>query len=413
MPHNRPVAQPPPSAPPPITGRLTLLMAVTVGLLVANLHYLPPLLSVIAGDLGLTEAQVGSAATLGIVAQTVAMLLVLPLGDIYDRRRLVLFSVGASVVALLIVAAAGGLIWLSVAIIVVGLSTTGTHMTVSLAASLSPPSRRGHVVGIVISGLLVGILVARIFAGVAGAHLGWRAVYICAAVVLMLLFVLLWRVLPATTPDARIPYPRLLTSMWTLWRNEPTLREACFFGAMTFGAFSAFWLNLVFHLESLPGQYGSQAAGLMGLFALAGALAAAGAGRLADHFGARPTSGVFLVVTCASFALLWLLDDSIWGLGLGVVIMDLGIQGVHVCNQTRVYALNATARNRLGALYMVTYFAGGSLGSALSIIAWTRLGWGGVCLVGAALTALAVARLALGPLAVAPSTLPRTQTASS
>jgi MFS family permease len=190
--------------------------------------------------------------------------------------------------------------------------------------------------------------------------------------------------------------------MWTLWRSEPVLREACAFGAMTFGAFTAFWMTIAFHLAAPPLHHGSGVAGLMGLFALAGALAAGVAGRLADRYGARGVSGAFLVVTFLSFGLLWWFRTSVWGIGLGVLFMDLGVQGVHVCNQTRVYSLHPGARNRLGAIYIVTYFAGGSLGSALSVWAWSQLGWGGVCLVGAGMVLVAVTRFVLGARAGSP-----------
>jgi predicted MFS family arabinose efflux permease len=217
-------------------------------------------------------------------------------------------------------------------------------------------------------------------------------VYVCAAAGLAGLLGVLWRWLPAGTgPGASLSYGRLLGSMWTLWRSEPVLREACLFGAMTFGAFSAFWMTLAFHMATPPLHYGSQAVGMMGLFALAGALTAAGAGRLADRYGARPISGVFLGVTAGSFVVLWALRHSLWGMGLGVVLMDLGIQGVHVSNQARVYALSAAARNRLGAIYIVTYFAGGSLGSGLGVWAWGRSGWLGVCVVGGGMVLAAVA----------------------
>jgi predicted MFS family arabinose efflux permease len=379
-----------------ISRRMTLLMAVTVGMLVANLHYMPPLLSVVAADLGLTEGQVGTAATLAVVAQTFAMLFVLPLGDICERRKLILASLAASIVALLVVAASHSFFWLATSMAAVGLATTGTHMTVSLAASLAPAAQRGRVVGTVISGLLVGILTARIFGGVVGAYVGWRLVYVAAAALLVVLLTVLWSTLPATRATAQISYGALLGSMWTLWRTERVIRETCFFGAMTFGAFSAFWMTLAFHLERLPQHYGSQVVGLMGLFAIAGALAAAGAGRLADRFGAREMSGAFLLLTAASFGILGLAGHTLWGIGLGVVLMDLGIQAVHVCNQTRVYALRPEARNRVGAIYIVTYFAGGSVGSALGTWAWTHAAWPGVCGVGAGLVFLAVLRFGAG-----------------
>jgi predicted MFS family arabinose efflux permease len=388
---------------------LVLLMSLTVGLLVGNLHYMTPLLAVIAADLGVTQARVGGVATLAVLAQTIAMLVVLPLGDVYDRRKLIMASILTSVAALLGVAVSRNVTELAFAAVAVGLATTGTHMTVSLAASMAPAAQRGRVVGTVISGLLVGILAARIVGGVVGGAVGWRSVYLLAAGVLTVLGLVVARVLPtgvAAAPQARVPYLQLLGSMWTLLRREPVLREACMFGGLTFGAFTAFWMTIAFHLATPPFHHGSGVAGLMGLFALAGALAAGAAGRLADRYGARGVTGAFLAVTLLSFGLLWWLRASVWGIGLGVLFMDLGVQGVHVCNQTRVYSLHPGARNRLGAIYIVTYFAGGSLGSALSIWAWSRTGWGGVCLVGAGMVLAAVARFLLGERVAGPQAPP-------
>lgn len=378
---------------PTMTRGVTLLMAVTVGMLVANLQYMQPLLQVMADGLGLSESQVGSAAAAALVAQTLTMLLILPLGDIYERKGLILASTVASIVVLLLLAASNSFWWLMGASVGLGLATFGTHMTVSLAASLAPPEQQGRVVGTVISGLLTGILAARVFGGVAGAYIGWRMVYVLAAAGLVVLLVVLWYRLPSLQPQTRLPYPHLLGSMWTLWRTQPVLREACLFGAMTFGGFSAFWLTLAFHLERPPFNYGSQVVGLMGVFALVGALAATGVGWLADRLGARRITGWSLLVTTGSFGLLWALGWKIWGIALGVVIMDLGVQAVHVCNQTRVYALVPGARNRLGTIYMVTYLGGGSIGAALAIWGWARMGWTGVCLVGGGMSLLAVGHL--------------------
>lgn len=369
----------------------SVLMAVAVGLLVGNLYYIQPLLGEIARSLQLSEAEVGFAATLAMVGQAVGMFLVLPMGDIYDRRPLVLFSVIASMLALLGLSAATGLASLAAACLLLGLATTGTHMMISLAASLARPEQRGRAVGTVLSGLLIGLLLSRTVSGILGAHISWRAIYLLAAGVLLLLFVVLWKKLPHSQPISRMPYKRLLASMLDLWRAEPALRESCCFGALSFGAFGAFWIALAFHLEAAPFHYGPQAAGLMGLLAVIGAVGASAVGRLADRISPRQLSGAFLIVGLLSFILLWLMGTSLLGMCVGLILMDLGTQGVHVCNQARVYGLQPEARNRLGTVYIVTYFAGGAIGSALGTWGWAQAGWTGVCAAGGLLMALALA----------------------
>ncbi len=370
---------------------LTLLLAATVGLVVGNLYYAQPLLAVIAAELGLSEAQVGGAATLGLLAQAGGMLFLLPLGDIYNRRPFILASVGASIASLLAVSASQGMVSLSVALFTLGLSTIGTHMTISLAASLAHERQRGFVVGTVFGGLLTGLLMSRAISGFLGSIWGWRPVYYVAAGALAILFALLWKKLPHSIPQSRIPYPRLLWSMVTLLRTEPVLRVSCVYGSASFAAFGAFWVTLAFHLEQPPLEYGSDVAGMLGLLAIAGALAAGPVGKLADSLGPVPILSTSMIITVLSFGLMGFWGDSLWSLALGVILMDLGIQAVHVCNQSRIYSLIPEARNRLGTIYIVTYFLGGSVGSAIGVWAWTQWGWEGVCLAGASFMLLALA----------------------
>ncbi|WP_417376572.1 MFS transporter [Gimesia maris] len=371
-----------PSAP-RLSKSMTLLLATTVGMVVGNMYYMQPLLGLIAIDLGLTEGEVGSAATLCLIGQSVGMLLVLPLGDIFNRRPLILISVFLSICALLFVGTSHGVVSLSLSCLALGLATTGTHMTISLAASLASPEQRGQVVGTVVGGLLTGLLLCRTISGFLGKLIDWQFIYFLAAGMLVCLFILLWRYLPSTMPQIRMGYFRLLTSMWKIFRSEPVLRESCLFGSMSMAAFCAFWMTLAFHLERPPLNYGSDVAGLLGLLAIGGAITAGMIGRLADRFGARPIIGLFQLFTLSSFGIFYLWGETLLGLGIGVVVMDLGIQAVHVGNQSRIYSLAPEERNRLGTIYIVTYFAGGSLGAAASVWSWTHYGWSGVCIISA------------------------------
>ena len=245
-------------------------------------------------------------------------------------------------------------------------------------------------VGIVFSGILLGILLARTFSGFVGAYLGWRSVYEIAAGMMLLVAILVQFFLPQSKPTVDLSYLSLLRSTADLARNHPALRESAFFGASLFCCFSAFWTTLVFLLESPPYHYGSQVAGLFGLVGAAGAAGAPFMGRLTDKRGARFTIGFALAFVFFSFVLLGLTGKTLVGLILGVLALDLGVQAGHVANQTRIYGLDADARSRLNMFYMVCYFVGGSVGSLLGAWAWRLRGWSGVCAFSLAIMCLAL-----------------------
>lgn len=369
-------------APVGISRSLVLLMAVAVGLIVGNLYYIQPLLGEVARSLGVGEGQVGIAATLSQLGQAVGILFFLPIGDTRDRRLLAVAGLVASAVGLVGIAVSPSLTWLCVASLVLGLSSMSTHTLVALAAALARPAERGRVVGTVMSGLLMGILLARTVSGFVGAHLGWRTMFWIAAAVTTGLSVVLARRLPVDPPRPGPRYTELLGSMARLFSELPTLREACLFGATTFGSFTAFWVTLTFHLEGPPFGYSSDVVGLFGLVGAAGALAAVYSGRLADRHDPRRLGAGAVLLTALSFAFMALFGSSLWGLIIGVLALDLGVQAAHIANQARVHALMPEARNRLHTLYMFSYFAGGSLGTALASWAWEMVGWLGVCAVG-------------------------------
>jgi predicted MFS family arabinose efflux permease len=260
------------------------------------------------------------------------------------------------------------------------------HLLVPFAAALAPPAQRGHVVGTVIGALLMGILLARTVSGYLGAMLGWRAVFAGAACLMVLLTVLVRVFLPVSVPGTHMSYPELFRSMAAMVREQPILRESSFYGAALFCAFSAFWTSLVFLLESPPYHYGSVAAGLFGLVGAAGAAFAPVIGRLTDRVGSRKAVGFGLVLAIASFGVLGALGHRLWGLILGVLLMDLGVQAGHVANQAWIYSLVPSMRSRLNSVYMTSYFIGGSTGTFLGALGWQLFGWWGVC--GFALAAL-------------------------
>lgn len=386
-----------------IDRRTLRAMAVGCGLSVANNYYAQPLLADMGRYFGVDDRRMGMVAMLAQVGYALGLLLFVPLGDRLERRGFILAMLGAVTVALLGIAVAPNFAWLAVASLAVGVTTIAPQLLVPFAAHLAAPAERGRVVGTVMSGLLIGILAARTVSGAVGGYLGWRAVYLIAAAVMVVLALALRGLLPRSEPEhAGTSYLGLLRSIGGLLRDEPVLRQSCAFGAMSFGAFSAFWTTLAFHLSGPPFGYASGVVGLFGLVGIVGAMAAPMAGRFADRRSPRWAIGAGLTCVLIAYAVLGGAGGTLWGLVAGVILLDLGAQAAHISNQARIYAIRPEARSRMNTAYMVAYFIGGAVGSYGGAWGWSRAGWGGVCLVGLAMTAtglLAFAATAAGPAA--------------
>ena len=369
-------------------------MAIASGATVANLYYNQPLLPEIARTFGASDHAVGLIPTVTQIGYGLGMLLIVPLGDSSERRKLILTLIGLVTVALLCAAAAPSLPTLGAASLTIGISTCVPQVLVPFAASLAPPDQRGRAVGIVMSGLLFGVLLSRTVAGVVGEALGWRAVYLSAAGVMVLLGLFLRLELPRSEPAAPMPYAALLRSLVALVREEPVLRLHAALGALTFGAFSAFWVTLALYLRDLPPHYGPRTAGLFGVFGVAGALAAPLVGRAAGDRSDRRLNAIAIGTILAGFGVLALSRGNLAVIALAVILLDFGAQANHISNQTRIFGLRDEARSRLNTVYMVTYFTGGALGAYAGALAYSAWGWLGVCTVGAAMCAAALVLLA-------------------
>lgn len=387
---------PPDSSPAALSPGLVWFMAAASGATAANLYYNQPLLGDIGRELGASGSALGMVPTLTQVGYAAGMLFIVPLGDSLERRRVIVTMSALVTLALVGAALAPTLPLLVFASFVVGVTTVIPQLLIPFAAHLAPASQRGRVVGTVMSGLLIGILLSRTAAGFVGTHLGWRAMFWIAAGLMLALGGVLRFVLPAQPPMAELPYPALLRSLGHLARTEPVLRLHSLLGALTFGAFSVFWSTLALYLQSLPEHYGPQVAGLFGAVGVVGALIAPLVGRYADTKGDRRINVLAIAVLLSSFVVMWPLGRWLWGMALGVVLLDMGAQANQISNQARVYSLRPEARSRLNTLYMVTYFAGGAGGSWLGTTAWTHAGWTGVCAAGAALCVVALLVLWLG-----------------
>lgn len=370
---------------------LVWLMALTCGLVVANIYYNQPLLAAIGRTFGIRDSQASLVATATQIGYTLGMLLVVPLGDMLERKRLMLLMLLGAAVCLGGAALAPTFALLAVASVLIGICSAVPQLLLPMAAHLAPEADRGRIVGRIMSGLLIGILLSRTVSGYVGAHLGWRVVFEGAAGIMLALAALLaWR-LPQDRPAFEGTYTSLMRSLGTLVRELPPLRRSALVGASVFAAFSVFWTTLVFYLESPAYGYGSEVAGFFGLVGAMGALAAPLAGSLADKRGPRYAITVGLVLALASYLLLGVGGGYLAGLVLGVILLDVGVQSAHISNQTLVFSLRPEARSRLNTVYMTGYFTGGSIGSVVGGLAWTHFGWPGVCAVGGAFVALALA----------------------
>lgn len=378
---------------PHLSRGLVWFMAIASGATVANLYYNQPLLNVIGQELHTPARELGLLPTLTQIGYALGMLFIVPLGDSIERRRLTVVCTVLVTLALLGVAAAPSFGLIALMSLVVGLTTVVPQLLIPFAANLAAPEERGSVVGLVMSGLLIGILLSRTLAGLAGAQFGWRAVFYGGAAVMVVFAVLLQLWLPKYPPEHTIGYGELLKSLVVLAREEFSLRLHSFLGAMTFGAFSAFWGTLSLYLAFLPQHYGPRVAGLFGLVGVAGAAIAPLVGRYADKRGDKRMNAAGIAVLIASFVLMYPLGRWLWGMAICVVLLDMGAQANHITNQTRIYALRPNARSRVNTVYMCTYFVGGALGAGLGGWAWNVWHWAGVCTVGALMSTAALVAL--------------------
>lgn len=370
-------------------------MALCTGLIVANIYYCQPLVVLISREFKVAESTAGSISFFTQIGYALGLLFLVPLGDMFEKRKQIVYTTALAVASLIMAALSVSLSMLTVACVLIGCTSVVPQMILPLAAQLSPPNKRGKVIGIVMSGLLIGILLSRSVSGFVGAWLGWRAMFWIAAAISVLLLLAMNFVFPPAPPYFTGTYGSLMKSLGVLVRKQPVLREAAAINALTFSSFGMFWTTMVLHLSNPPFRFHSDQVGLFGLAAVAGALIAPLIGGSADKGNPRVAIGYGLLIVVISFVLFYLFGWSVTGMVFGIVLLDLGQQSVHVSNQARVYALLPEARNRLNTVYMTVSFVGTSLGSAIGLWVWDRAGWTGICAAGGISVTLAFTIYAL------------------
>ena len=371
----------------PLTRPLTLLFAAASGLAVANAYFAHPLLDVMANDLGLTPATAGLVVGATQLGYGLGLILLVPIGDLVDRRKLIIAQVSLSVFALISagISTTGAMLLASMA--AVGLLAVVTQSLVAYAASLARPSERGQVVGVVTSGIVLGILLARTVAGTLTDLSGWRTVYFVSAAFTVLVAALLYKTLPRQERrDTTVSYSRLITSLVTLFLEEPVLRIRAVIAMLIFANITTLLTPLAFPLGAKPFSLSHTEIGLFGLAGAAGALGAARAGRWTDRGLGQRTTGIALGLMLLAWLPISLLGHSIAWLIVGVIIIDFGLQATHVTNQGMIYRIRPEAQNRLTAAYMIFYSIGSALGSSFSTIVYARAGWDGVCVLGSGIS---------------------------
>ena len=383
--------------PAPLSRALILLMATATGLAVASNYYAQPLLHSIAEYFGLSTASAGSIVIAAQLSYGAGLLLLAPLGDLFEQRRLITGMIAIATLGLLISAFSPSLPWLVLGTLLTGLFSVVAQILVPMAAALSAPEQRGRTVGTLMSGLLLGILLARTAAGLMAELGGWRSIYLLAAGLMAICAIALYRNLPQHHQHAGLKYPALIASVFRLFVDEPVLRVRSLLGLLSFCLFALFWTPLAFLLAREPYQYPDAVIGLFGLAGAAGALSANWAGRLADRGKGSLGTTVGLVVLLLSWVPLGFAQHSLVALLVGVLLLDLAVQLVHVSNQNAVIALRPEARTRLNAGYITCYFIGGAIGSLLGTQLFQRHGWMGIVVAGLVIGAVALAVWGIAP----------------
>jgi predicted MFS family arabinose efflux permease len=371
---------------------LVTLFACASGLSVANVYYAQPLLDALAQDFSIPRAAIGSVVLATQIGSALALLLVVPLGDLWNRRRLMLAQAISLAIVLVGISVASSPVALLAGMLGAGL--LGTAMTqglIAYAASAAGPNERGRVVGAAQSGVFVGLLLARVLAGGISDIAGWRAVYAASATAMLVLAALLWRALPALSATSqRLSYSHLLASMFELLRSERVLRVRGILAMLMFATLNIFWSALVLPLSGPPYGYSHTAIGAFGLAGALGALAAARAGYWADRGLGQRTTAVALALLIAAWIPLALMGASLWALLVGIVLLDLGAQAIHVTNQSMIFTRRPDAHSRMVGVYMLFYAVGSGLGAMATTSVYAVAGWYGVCLLGAAVSVAAL-----------------------
>lgn len=351
-------------------------MAIATGLIVANLYYCQPLVILIAKEFLIAEEKAATITYLTQAGYAIGMFVMVPLGDKLERKKQIQYTTFAAIIALIIAATSRSFLMLQIASFLIGAFSIVPQLILPLAASLASPEQRGKVIGTIMSGLLVGILISRTVSGFVGFWIGWRGMFWIAAFLCLLIMLVIQKKFPVNRPNFKGTYTQLFNSMFTLIKEQKMLREATLINAVSFAQFGAFWTTMVLLLSDAPFNFNSATIGLFGIVGASGALAAPLVGKLGDKGNPRKVIGYGCGLLLLSFMVFYFSAESLVGILIGIVFIDVGLQAIHISNQTRIYALLPEARNRMNTIFMSFSFLGTALGSAFGIWLWNYGRWG-------------------------------------
>lgn len=357
---------------------LLWILAIIAGLAVANIYYNQPLLGMIKADLNLSDFTTNLVAMITQAGYAMGLLLIVPLGDLYRRRPILLVTFSVLVISLLGIYIAPNIYILLFASFFTGACSMIPQIFVPIASQISTPETKEKNVGMIIAGLLTGILISRVISGVVGQYWGWRTMYLMAAIIMLLSTFVIYFRLPEINPTFKGSYKKLMGSIIQLIREEPALLRISIKTGFAFAAFLAFWSVLAFKLAQPPLNVGSDVVGLLGLFGVVSVLGSTSVGGYIKRVGVIKMSYIGIVMNFIAWLMFYFLDSALIWFGLGIMVRDAGLLFLQLSNQTYVLSIKPEAANRINTIFMTTYFAFGAIGSLLAGAAWQMCGWGGV-----------------------------------
>lgn len=369
---------------------LILALSVMAGISVANIYYCQPLLNMISEDTGLSAFEVNLMPVFTQVGYALGLLTIIPMGDLYNRRRTILISFLAVVAALLIIYVSSNTALLLGASFVTGFCSVSPQVFIPFVSLYAKPDQKERKVGIVLSGLLVGILASRVVSGYVGHLLGWRAMYLIAAVIMALSAVIILRIFPNVEPTYRGTFASLMKSLRQLIKDHPRSMLYSIRSAFAFGSMLGLWACLAFRMKEAPFFADSDTVGMLGLCGVAGALTASNVGKYIPRYGVECINGIGATLMVLSWVIMYLFQNTYTGMIVGIIIIDIGMQCIQLSNQSATMRLCPEATSRMNTIYMVTYFIGGSLGTFLAGTMWSLYGWGGSVLICLALITVSI-----------------------
>ena len=369
---------------------LLLLITFSTAFSVANIYYSQPLLEMIKLEFNISEVLVNGITMSAQIGYALGLFFIIPLGDMFNRRKIILINFSIITVSLLVIALSNNIYIILFASLIMGFSSVTPQIFIPLVSQYSTAENKGKNIGIVVSGLLIGILSSRVISGLIGSLLGWRSMFYLAAIIMLLFCTLIYYHFPSTTINFRGKYKELMSSLLSIIKEEPKLILAATKSGLAFGSFLALWAMLAFKMAQAPFYAGGSTVGLLGLCGIVGALSASWLGKYVKQIGLFRINFIGVLLMITAWIIMYKYQDTYLGIILGIILLDIGMQCIQLGNQTSIFILRPKALNRMNTIFMTCYFIGGALGTFLAGLAWSKAEWTGVVMIGLMLTSLSL-----------------------